>query len=152
MVRCTVHGILTDHCILPDYHLQRTSHQWPTCIIGSRDHCHAPLGVSSFSFSVQNVWKMTTVVYIIACCSCTACLPATILRLSIADTISSATLYRQYVKALRRQQKHSKFYRHDCGTGARLSKNRLTGLVLRQLAKMMFPGFNCTAGPSQFLS
>ena len=62
--------------------------QWPTCIIGSRDYCHAPLGVSSFSFSIQNLWEMTTVVYKIACCSCTACPPAIVLRLSIADTIN----------------------------------------------------------------
>ena len=66
--------------------------QWPICIIGSCDYCHAPLGVSSFSFSIQNVWEMTTVVYKIACCLCTACPPAIVLKLSIADTISSATV------------------------------------------------------------
>ena len=75
------------------------SREWPTCIIGSRDYCHAPLGVSSFSFSIQNVWEMTTVVYKIACHSCTACPPAIVLRLSIADTIISATVYSQCIKS-----------------------------------------------------
>ena len=125
--------------------------QWPTCIIGSRDYCHASLGVSSFSLSIQNVWEMTTVVYKIACHSCTTCPPAIALRLPIADTISSATVYRQCVKALRTRQKHGEFYCHDCGTASRPNKNRLTQFILRQLAKMMFPGFNCTAGPTQFL-
>ena len=37
------------------------------------DYCDAPLGVSSFLFSVQNVWEMTTVVDEIACCLYTAC-------------------------------------------------------------------------------
>ena len=36
--------------------------QWPTCMIASLDYCHAPLGVSLFSFSIQNVWEMTTMV------------------------------------------------------------------------------------------
>ena len=95
---------------------------------------------------------MTTVVYKIACRSCTACPPAIVLRLSIPDTISSATVYSQYVKAFRTRQKHGKFYCQDCETAARPNKNRLTWLVLRQLANMMFPGFNCTAGPTQSLS
>ena len=79
-------------CIQPVY-TTRVCIQWPICIIGSRDYCHAPLGVSSFSFSIQNVWEMTTVVYKIACRSCTACSPVIVLRLSIADTTSSATMY-----------------------------------------------------------
>ena len=41
------------------------------------------------------------------------------LRLSFADTISSATVYSQYVKTLHMQQKHTKFYCHDCRTAAR---------------------------------
>ena len=49
--------------------------------LGSRDYCHTSLGVSTFSFSIQNVWEMTTVVYKIACHSCTACPPAIVLRL-----------------------------------------------------------------------
>ena len=61
--------------------------------ITSRDHCHAPLGVSSFSFSIQNVWEMTTVVDKIACRSCTACPPPIVLRLFIADTIGFTTVY-----------------------------------------------------------
>ena len=36
-------------------------------MIASRDYCHAPLGVSSFSFSLLNVWEMTTMVDKIAC-------------------------------------------------------------------------------------
>ena len=95
---------------------------------------------------------MTTVVYKIACRLCTACPPASVLRLSIADTISSAIVYSPNVKALRTWQKHGKFYCHDCGTAARQNKNRLTRLILRKLAKMMFPGFNCTAGAAQLLS
>ena len=81
----------------------------------SRDYCHAPLGVSSFSslvprplplrearaggardysfsFSIQNVWEMTTLVDKVASRSCTACPPAIVLRLFIADTTISATL------------------------------------------------------------
>ena len=96
--------------------------QWPICTIGSRDYCHAPLGVSSFSFSVQNVWEMTTMVYKIACCSCTACPPAIVLRLSIPDTISSATVYSQYVKALRTRQKHGK---NTANSTAMIAKQRL---------------------------
>ena len=126
--------------------------QWPTCIIGSRDYRHAPLGVSSFSFSIQNVWEMTTVVYKIACHSCTACPPAIVLRLSIADTISSATVYSQCVKALRTRQKHGEFYCHDCGTASRPNKKRLARLILRYLAKMMFPRSYCAARPTQLLS
>ena len=99
--------------------------QWPTCIIGSRDYCHAPLGVSSFPFSIQNIWEMTTVVYKIASHSCTACPPAIVLRLSITDTISSATVYSQCVKALRTRQKHGKFYCHDCGTVSNQIKTNL---------------------------
>ena len=95
--------------------------------------------------------EMTTVVYKIACCSCTVCPPATVLKLLIADTISCATVYSQCVKALCTRQKHSKFYRHNCRTAARPNKNRLIQLILWQLAKMMFPGFNCTAGPTQLL-
>ena len=60
--------------------------QWPTGTIGSRDYCHAPLGVSSFLFSVLNVWEMITVVNKIAWRSCMSCPQAIILRLSIADT------------------------------------------------------------------
>ena len=139
-------------CLLAYFRKQRGVYQWPICIIGSRDYCHAPLGVSSFSFSVQNVWEMTTVVYKIACRSCTVCPPVIVFRLSIADTISSATVYSQCVEALRKRQKHGKFYCHDFGTAARPNKNRLARLILRQLAKMMFPRFNCTAGPTQLLS
>ena len=95
---------------------------------------------------------MTTVVYKIACRSCTVCPPVIVFRLSIADTISSATVYSQCVEALRKRQKHGKFYCHDFGTAARPNKNRLARLILRQLAKMMFPRFNCTAGPTQLLS
>ena len=109
-------------------------------------------GYSSFSFSIQNVWQMTTLVDKTACRSCAACHPATVLRLSIADTISSDKVYSQYVKALHTQQKHGKFYCHYCGTTARPTKNRLTRLVLRQPAKIIFPRLHCTAGPSQLLS
>ena len=119
-------------------------------VIGSRDYCHAPLGVSSFSFSVQNVWEMTTVVYKIACRSCTVCLPVIVFRLSIADTISSATVYSQCVEALRKRQKHGKFYCHDFGTAARPNKNRLARLILRQLAKMMFPRFTAQQDPHSY--
>ena len=134
-------------------HLQSPKiHRWPTCIIGSRDYCHAPLGVSSFLFSIQTVWEMTTMVYNIACHSCTACPPAIVLRLSIADTISSATVYSQCVKALRTRQKHGEFYCHDCGTASRPNKNRLARLILRYLAKMMFPRSYCAARPTQLLS
>ena len=59
----------------------------------SCDYCHAPLGVSSFSFSIQNVWEMTTVVDKIACRSCTACPPPIVLRLFIADTIGFTMVY-----------------------------------------------------------
>ena len=104
--------------------------QWPICTIGSRDYCHAPLGVSSFSFAIQNVWEMTTVVDKIACRSCTACPPSIVLRLFIADTTSSATICRQYVKSLRTQQKHGKFSCHNCRTTARPTKNQLTQPIL----------------------
>ena len=67
--------------------------EWPTGMIASRDYCHAPLGVSSFSFSIQNVWEMTTVVDKIACRSCTVCPPPMVLRLFIADTIGFTTVY-----------------------------------------------------------
>ena len=127
-------------------------YQWLICIIGSRDYCHGPLGVSSYSFSIQNVWEMTTVVYKIACHSCTPYSPATVLKLSIADTISSDIVYSQYVEVLCMWQKHDKFYCHDCRTASRPNKNWLTQLILWQLAKMTFPGFNCTRGPAQLLS
>ena len=104
--------------------------QWPIRTIGSRDYCHAPLGVRSFSFAIQNVWKMTTVVDKIACRMCTACPPSIVLRLFIADTISSATICRQYVKSLRTRQKHGKFSCHNCGTTARPTKNQLTRPIL----------------------
>ena len=83
-------------------------------------------------FSIQNIWEMTTVVNKMACRLCTAYPPAIILRLSIADhvTISSATVYSQYVKALCTQQKHGKFHYNDCGTTARPTKNQLIQLVL----------------------
>ena len=122
--------------------------QWPICTIGSRDYCHAPLGVS-FLFSVQNVWEMTTMVDKTACRSCTVCLPAIILRLSIADTISSDNVYSEYVKALHMWQKHGKFYCHYCRTTARPTKNQL---IFWQPAKMIFPRLHYTAGPSQLLS
>ena len=89
--------------------------KWLICIIGSHDCCHAPLGVSSFSFAIQNIWG-------------TACPPPIILRLFITDTISSATICRQYTKILRMRQK--KLYSHNCGTKARLTKHRLTRLIL----------------------
>ena len=108
-------------CQLPRHSTVNYLQQWPICIIRSRDYCHAPLGVSSFSFSIQNVWEMTTVVYKIACHSCTACPP--VLRLSIADSISSATVYSQCVKALHTRQKHGEFYWHDCKTASRPNKN-----------------------------
>ena len=67
--------------------------EWPTCIIGSRDYCHAPLGVSSFSFSIQNAWEMTTLVDKIPCRSCTACPPAIVLRLYyLLQTMNSGHL------------------------------------------------------------
>ena len=119
--------------------------------IGSRGYCHALLGVSSFFFAIQNVWEMTTVVDKIACRSCTACPLPIVLRLFIADTISSATVCSQYVKILCTRQKR-KFYCHNYGTTARPTKNRLTQLVLRQLAKVMFPGLHCIAEPSQFIN
>ena len=75
------------------YSSRKNPAKWPTCMIASRDYCHAPLGVSSFSFSIQNVWEMTTVVDKIACRSCTACPPPTVLRLFIADTIGFTTVY-----------------------------------------------------------
>ena len=126
--------------------------QWLICIIGSCDYCHAPLGVSSFSFAIWNVLQMTTVVDKIACRSCTACPPLIVLTLFIADTISSATICRQYVKILHTRQKHGKFYCHNCRTRARPTKNQLTRFVLRQLAKIMFPGLHCIAESSQFMS
>ena len=116
-----------------------TGLQWPICTIGSRDYCHALLGVSSFFFAIENVWEMTTAVDKIACRSCTTCPLPIVLRLFVADTISSATVCSQYVKTLRTRQKHGKFYYHNYGTTARPTKNRLTRLILRQLAKMMFP-------------
>ena len=39
--------------------------------------------------------------------------------LSIADTISSATVYSQCVKALCTRQKDGEFYCHDCGTASK---------------------------------
>ena len=33
------------------YNVRLQLPQWPTCIVGSRDYCYAPLRVSSFSFS-----------------------------------------------------------------------------------------------------
>ena len=109
--------------------------------LGSRDYYHAPWGQLLLILHTKCM-EMTTLGDKIACCSCTACPPAIVLRLFIADTIISATVYSQCVKVLRTQQKHGKFYRHDCGTTARPNKNRLTRLILRQLAKMTFPGFN----------
>ena len=87
-------------------------------------------------------------VYKIACCLCTACPPAIILRLSIADTISSATVYSQCVKTLCTWQKHGEFYCHDSGTASRPNKNRLAQLIFRYLAKMMFPRSYCSAIPT----
>ena len=52
-----------------------------------------PLGVSSFSFSIQNVWEMTIVVDKIACRSYTVCPPPMVLRLFIVDTIGFTTVY-----------------------------------------------------------
>ena len=118
----------------------------------SRDYCHALLGVSSFFFAIGNVWEMTTAVDKIACRSCTTCPLPIVLRLFVADTMSSATVCSQYVKTLRTRQKHGKFYFHNYGTTARPTKNRLTRLILRQLAKMMFPGLHCIAKPSQFIN
>ena len=46
---------------------QFTHIQWPTCMIRSCDYCLAPLGISSFSFSIQNVWEISTMVNKIAC-------------------------------------------------------------------------------------
>ena len=125
--------------------------EWPICTIGSCDYCHTLLGGSSFFFAIQNVWEMTTVVDKIACCLCTACPLPIVLRLFIADTISSVTVCSQYAKTLCTRQKHSKVYCHNYGT-TRPTKNRLTRLVLRQLAKMLFPGLHCIAKPSQFIN
>ena len=100
-----------------------------------------PSGVS-FLFAIQNVWETATMVNKIAYHSCTACHPAIVLRLSLADTISSATVY---IKALHTWQKHSKFYCHVCRTMARQTKNQLIWLLLQQLANVMFPRLHCTA-------
>ena len=88
--------------------------EWPICTIGSHDYCHTPLGVSLFSFAIQIVWEMTTVVTKIACCLFTACPPPIVLRLFIADTISLATIFRHYIKIRCTWQKHGKFYCHNC--------------------------------------
>ena len=122
------HGWTTYHCIGLECYLVTSHdywinspwhHEWPICTIGSRDYCHAPLGISSFSFAIQNVWEMTTVVDKIACRSSTACPPPIVLRLFITDTISSATICSQYVKILRMRQKHDKFSCHNSRTTAR---------------------------------
>ena len=90
--------------------------EWPICTIGSHDYCHTPLGVSLFSFAIQNVWEMTTVVTKIACRLFTACPPPIVLRLFIADTISLATIFRHYIKIRCTWQKYGKFYCHNYGT------------------------------------
>ena len=70
-----------------------------TCIningtIGSRDYCHALLGVSPFFFRHTKLWEMTTVVDKMACSPCRACPLPIVLRSFIADTVSSATVCR----------------------------------------------------------
>ena len=71
-----------------------------------------PLWGSARSLSPYKMYA--TVVDKIACRSCTVCPPSIVLRLFIADTISSATICRQYVKSLRTRQKHGKFSCHNC--------------------------------------
>ena len=44
--------------------------EWLTCTIELWGYFHAPLGVTAFLFSVQNVWEMTTVGDKIACHPC----------------------------------------------------------------------------------
>ena len=88
--------------------------EWPICTVGSRDHCYAPLGVSLFSFAIQIVWEMTTVVTKIACRLFTVCPPPIVLRLFIADTISLATIFRHYIKIHCTWQKQGEFYCHNC--------------------------------------
>ena len=53
-----------------------------------------------FSFSIQNVWGMTTMVNKIAACLWTVCPPAIVLKLFIADTtsISSAMVCDECIK------------------------------------------------------
>ena len=34
---------------------RKTASKWPTGMLVSRDYCHAPLGVSSFSFSIERL-------------------------------------------------------------------------------------------------
>ena len=105
----------------------------------SHDYCHAPLGVSSFSFSMQNVLEMTTNVDKIACCQSTLCPEAFVLRRFIVNTIIFATVYGYCVKVLRTRHKYDKFC---CGTLAKPTINRF---LLQQLANMMFPRLHCTA-------
>ena len=111
-----------------------------------------PSGGQLVLFRHRKCMGMTTAVDEIACRSWTMCPLPIVLRLFVADTISSATVCSQYVKTLCMRQKHGKFYYHNYGTTARPTKNWLTRLILWQLAKMMFPGLHYIAKPSQFIS
>ena len=91
---------------MADFHDKLFSHpSWPGCQLLLVRH--------------TKCMEMATVVNKIACRLCTACPPAVISRL---DTISSATVYSQYIEVLRTRQKRDKFYCHDCGTLARPTK------------------------------
>ena len=69
-----------------------------TCMIASCDYCYAPLGVSSFLFSVVDK---------IACCWCSVCPPPIVLRLYIIAITSYKLYHRIYLICT--QQKYGKF-------------------------------------------
>ena len=92
-------------------------------------HPH-PSGVSSFALSLQNVWKMTTVVDKIACHLCTACLSAIISRTFI--------VYYEYYQLC-----HIWLMCFVTGKNtAKPTENKQ--LYLQQLANMMFQELHCT--------
>ena len=62
-----------------------------------------------FSFTVQNIWKMATIIDKIAYHLCTVCLPAIVLRLPLTDTCYKfcQRIYSQYMHMkLHKREKH----------------------------------------------
>ena len=95
--------------------------QWPSCIKWSRDYYHTLWRFSSFSFSIQNVWEKSTMVNKIACHLCTACPPAIVLsQILQALPLYIANMLKCFICS------KNKLYYHDCETITRLTKNQLS--------------------------
>ena len=75
-----------------------------------------------FSFTVQNIWKMATIIDKIAYHLCTVCLPAIALRLPLTDTCYKFCQRIQPIHAYETSytgKTYGKFCCHDCTTMAR---------------------------------